>query len=83
MEGKTDDTPKSLDTPGKRALFDNLDHNEALALQVHQAVMAARPSDWRGVLPREQVVKQALYGVLQDVDKVNAVFGILKAQPEF
>ncbi|MGC8732133.1 MAG: type I restriction endonuclease subunit R, partial [Halothiobacillaceae bacterium] len=83
MEGKTDDTPKSLDTPGKRALFDNLDHHETLALQVHQAVMAARPSDWRGVLPREQVVKQALHGVLQDVDKVNAVFGIIKAQPEF
>jgi len=81
--GKTDDTPKSLDTPGKRALFDNLGGDEALALQVHQAVMAARPSDWRGVLPREQVIKQALYRVLGDVDQVNAVFGILKAQAEY
>lgn len=83
VAGKTEDTPKSLDTPGKRALYDNLGHDEALALQVHQAVMASRPSDWRGVLPREQVVKQALYGVLKDVDQVNAVFGILKAQPEY
>ncbi len=83
VAGQSDDTPKSLDTPGKRALFDNLGRNEVMALQVHQTVMTVRPNDWRGVLPREQVIKQALYSVLQDVGQVNAIFNILKAQPEY
>ena len=30
--------PRSLDTPAKRALFDNLDQDEALALAVDGAV---------------------------------------------
>ena len=83
VQGKADDTPKSLNTPGKRALYDNLGQSEALALNVHEAVMGARPNDWRGFLPREQVIKAALYAILKDVDQVNAIFAIIKAQPEY
>ncbi len=83
VEGKADDTPKSLNTPGKRALYDNLGQSEALALEVHEAVMSTRPNDWRGFQPREQVIKAALYGILNDVDQVKAIFTIIKAQPEY
>ena len=39
--------PKSLDTPAKRALYDNLGKNEALALTADSAVRASRQDDWR------------------------------------
>ena len=39
--------PKSIDSPGKRALFDNLDKDEALALTVDQAVRGNLQDGWR------------------------------------
>lgn len=81
--GRTDDTPPTLDTPGKRALFNNLDQNEAVALEIDNAVRKVRPDDWRGVQAREHVIKAALYGVLQDVDQVERIFLIVKTQGEY
>ena len=40
--------PRSMDTPAKRALYDNLGKNDALAVAVHEAVRASRQDDWRG-----------------------------------
>ena len=81
--GQAEGTPETLDTPGKRALFNNLGKNEDLALRVDDAVKKVRPDSWRGVQAREQVVKAALYGVLQDVAEVERVFLIIKAQAEY
>ena len=39
--------PAALNTPALRALHDNLDKNEALALTVDLAVRANRQDDWR------------------------------------
>src|SRR5881296_2386525 len=39
--------PSSLDTPAKRALYDNLGKNETLALELHRAIRASRQDDWR------------------------------------
>ena len=81
--GQAEGTPETLDTPGKRALFNNLSKNEDLALRIDDAVKKVRPDSWRGVQAREQVVKAALYGVLQDVAEVERVFLIIKAQAEY
>lgn len=81
--GQSEETPTSLDTPGKRALWNNLDQDEALAVRVDAAVREARPDSWRGVQAREQVIKQVLYDILQDVDEVERVFPIIKAQAEY
>jgi len=43
----------------------------------------ARPDAWRGVEPRERVIKQALFGILKDVAEVERIFPILKAQSEY
>lgn len=94
--GKGDDTPERLDTPGKRALYNNLkgvkpdwtaeqageyatsgDPVLELALKVDTTVKQVRPDGWRGVLAREQVIKAALYGVLQNVDEVERIFNII------
>ena len=81
--GKADDTPEKLDTPGKRALYNNLSQNEDKALQIDDAVKKVRPDGWRGVQAREQVIKAALYGVVQDVAEVERIFLIIKAQAEY
>lgn len=54
-----------------------------LALQIDATVKQVRPDDWRGVEPRERVIKQALFGILQDVAEVERIFLIIKAQKEY
>jgi type I restriction enzyme, R subunit len=81
--GQAEDTPKALDTPGKRALYNNLGHNEELALRVDQTVRQKRPDGWRGVQSREQVIKAALYEVLKVVGEVERIFLIIRAQREY
>lgn len=48
-----------------------------LALKIDETVKQVRPNDWRGVQAREQVIKAALYGVLQDVEEVERIFRII------
>ncbi|MDP2177386.1 type I restriction endonuclease subunit R [Methylicorpusculum sp.] len=48
-----------------------------LALTIDITVKQVRPDGWRGVLPREQVIKAALYGVLQNGDAVERIFKII------
>jgi type I restriction enzyme R subunit len=81
--GQADDTPERINTPGRRVLFNNLGNDESLALQVDDAVKKMRPDGWRGVQAREQVVKAALYGVLQDEAEVERIFLIVKQQKEY
>jgi type I restriction enzyme R subunit len=54
-----------------------------LALQIDATVKQVRPDDWRGVEPRERVIKQALFGILQDAAEVERIFLIIKAQKEY
>lgn len=83
IDGKGDQTPKALDTPGKRALYNNLNRNEALALQIDQAIQAAKPDGWRGVSAKELKVKQAIFKVVNDPAEVERLFPIIVAQGEY
>ena len=40
--------PTSIDSPAKKALFDNLDNDEALAVSVDQAIRRGVKDDWHG-----------------------------------
>jgi type I restriction enzyme, R subunit len=81
--GLADSTPASLDTPGKRALYNNLNQDEDLALRIDQAVKRDRPDGWRGIEARERVIKAAIYGVLPDIAEVERIFLIIKEQKEY
>jgi type I restriction enzyme R subunit len=84
LNGKAADTPSTLNTPGKRALFNNLGENEALALQIDATVRQVRPNDFRGNQAKENVIKQALYPLLdKDTGEVERIFLIIKAQTEY
>jgi type I restriction enzyme R subunit len=82
--GKSDDTPTALNTPGRRALYNNLGKSEELALQVDTIVKKTRPDAWRGVQTRENTIKAALLPVLSnDQAEVERVFAIIREQPEY
>ncbi len=106
--GQAEGTPETLDTPGKRALYNNLEKDggkssEAdrvaeepaeygsigdsvlnLALKIDETIKKIRPDDWRdNGGPREQVIKAALYDILQDETEVERIFLIIKAQKEY
>ena len=57
--------------------------NLELTLRIDSTVRQVRPDGWRGVQTKEQLIKAALYGVLQDAAEVERLFSILVAQPEY
>lgn len=83
MAGTSAETPAELNTPGKRALWNNLGQNEELALAIDAAVMAVRNDNWRGHQAREQNIKRAIYDILQDEEAVDRIFPVIKAQGEY
>lgn len=82
--GKGDDTPEKLNTPGKRALYNNLKKDEALALKIDETVRRVRPNAFRGNQAKENVIKAALFPLLgNDHAEVERIFLIIKVQPEY
>ena len=82
--GKSDNTPVRLDTPGKRALYNNLNQNEELALQIDEVVKRVRPADFRGNQPRENSIKENLLPFLgNNTAEVERIFLIILAQKEY
>jgi type I restriction enzyme R subunit len=57
--------PKGINTPGKRALYDNLGGDETLALSVDKAVLASRQDDWRSNQFKVKRVKNAIRKALE------------------
>ena len=64
-------------------MWNNLNSDLDLALRVDSTVRQVRPDGWRGVQAKEQVIKAALYGLLQDAAEVERLFEVLVAQPEY
>ena len=82
--GKSKDTPQNLNTPGKRALYNNLNMDEVLALKIDETVRSVRPNAFRGNQAKENVIKAALLPLLKnDLEEVERVFLIIKAQAEY
>ena len=98
--GQAEDTPVQLNTPGRRALYNNLKGSSSeigtnvaaepavdraldIAIRIDAAVKHTRPDGWRGVQAREQMIKGALYGILQNVAEVERIFLIIKQQREY
>lgn len=57
--------PAALDTQAKRALYDNLDQCEALALVVDQEVRNSRQDNWRSNNMKTKKVRLAIKAALQ------------------
>ena len=76
--------PKSLNTPAKRALYDNLDKNEEMAIQVDTAIRDVKKADWKGDRLKEREVSIAIKSVLGDDEaQMNVIFDIVKNQHDY
>jgi type I restriction enzyme R subunit len=58
--------PSAMNTPGKRALYDNPGKDEALAMVVHDVVRGSRQDDWRNNTFKIKKVKNAIKSALKD-----------------
>ena len=74
-EGKISDMP--LEYKGKEDLA------LVLAMQIDEAIKHSRPDDWRGVPARENAIKRALYGVLQNKEEVERIFLLIYQHDEY
>jgi type I restriction enzyme R subunit len=57
--------PSAMNTPGKRALYDNLGNDEAVALVIHDAVRSSRQDDWRSNPFKVKKVRNAIRAALE------------------
>jgi len=67
----------------RRALYNNLDGDEELAVIMDEAVKYVKKADWRGNEAKEREIKKALYDILKDKNEVERIFPIIKQQNEY
>ncbi len=75
--------PKTLNTPAKRALYDNLGNDEQLALNVDMNIRRTKKDGWRGSTIKEREVRYAIRDALPDETLANEIFEIVKKQDEY
>jgi type I restriction enzyme R subunit len=76
--------PKTLNTASKRALFDNLEKNEDLALAVDQAVRDNAQAGWRQNIFKVRKVRNAVKAALGNrADRTGDILEIVKAQHDY
>lgn len=76
--------PPTLDTPAKRALYDNLGKDEALALAVDKAVRDNQMDDWRNNPFKIKKVRNAIKAALKDDEPLTKrVLELVKNQHEY
>jgi len=75
--------PKSLNTSARRALYDNLGKNEALAIALDAKIMETRKDDWRGHMIKEREIKYAIREFVDDAAEVERIFELVKNQRDY
>ena len=81
--------PKTIDTKGKQALYDNLGNDEALTLQVHETIKANARDGFRDMdavgLRKMKSLRKAIEAVLPEVEreKIDDIMQLVVAQREY
>ncbi|MEA3309915.1 MAG: restriction endonuclease subunit R, partial [Chloroflexota bacterium] len=75
--------PQPLDTPAKRALYDNLDKDESLALALDDAIRQTKKDGWRGNRIKEREIKYAIHQQVGDEAEVERIFELVSSQREY
>ena len=76
--------PDSVNTPAKRALYDNLDHDQAVAIRVDDAVRRTRKDDWRGNRFKEREVRNVVREELGTYEtRADEIEDLVKNQREY
>lgn len=76
------DYPSSINTAGKRALYDNLDKNAALATALDNEICHTKKDSWRGHKIKEREVLAAIRKHVAE-HAVEGIFEIVKNQKDY
>ncbi|MGD0405465.1 MAG: HsdR family type I site-specific deoxyribonuclease [Candidatus Bathyarchaeia archaeon] len=80
--------PTAINTKAQRALYDNLNGNEQLALKTHENIINSKADDWRGNRIKERQVRNAIREALEQFHIANeetleTIFELAKNQNEY
>jgi type I restriction enzyme, R subunit len=79
--------PASINSPAKRALYDNLDENEALTIDLDMAIISNKYDDWQGTNIKERHLKNTVVKPILDTynqpEKLEDIFNIIKNQATY
>lgn len=75
--------PATLNTSAKRALYDNLDKDEAQAVAIDAEVRKVKKDDWRGNKIKEREVRNAIRKHLSDPTQIDLIFDLVRNQHEY
>ena len=79
----TKDYPTSLNSNAKRALYDNLEQNEILALALDNVIKTNKMDGWRDGGLKEKKLRLAINEVIKDDETTAIIMQIVKAQSEY
>lgn len=75
--------PKTLNSRARRALYDNLNRDENLAIALDQEILRTKKDDWRGNKIKEREVKNAIKKIVADDEQADKVFELVKNQSDY
>jgi type I restriction enzyme, R subunit len=79
--------PSSINTQGKRALYDNLDQDEPLTIAMDSAILYGKHDDWEGTASKERYLKNKVVKPVleahQQADKLEPIFEVIKQQKDY
>lgn len=74
--------PLTINTSGKRALYDNLDKDENLVEDLHKSLIEGIPDGWKSSRIKERVVRNILLKYLKE-EKIDEILEMLRNQGEY
>ncbi|GAA8068412.1 HsdR family type I site-specific deoxyribonuclease [Helicobacter pylori] len=74
--------PKKINTNALKTLYDNLNKNEALALEIDACIRGNKKADWVGHLIKERILKNALKQIIKG-DLLEEIFNLAKNTEEY
>ena len=81
--GASNEYPRKINTGAKRALYDNLENDEELVLQIDEDIRNSKPEGFRGNKIKERKVKYTIGKYIKDEKKLKEIFEIVKKQSEY
>ncbi|GAA6915243.1 HsdR family type I site-specific deoxyribonuclease [Helicobacter pylori] len=75
--------PKKINTNALKTLYDNLDQNEALALEIDACIRDNKKDGWVGHNQKEKNLKIALRKIINDEDLLENTFNLAKHIDEY
>jgi type I restriction enzyme R subunit len=75
--------PDEIDTAALRALYDNLDRDKDLAINVDAEIRLTKKDGWRGNRFKEREIRNAIRKYISDQAAVDVVFNLVRNQNDY